>query len=201
MSSSFKCLLARRFISSAVTASMRAEISSGVNSSAPIIRLRPLRVMRVAVPSMAGLRRRDACGDLLRRQQFGTHNKASADTGHARGSALHGENSGALELLFSPAELLITDGLRPDFVKLPSDNLHGFFDVAGSGANVHLDGAGIRVALMIRVNGVSEPALFTHLLKETTAHSAAEHVVESAHREAILTAGGQTSGTHRHMVL
>src|SRR5688500_15538838 len=48
-----KCSLARRAMSCGVTASMRAEISSGVRSSAPVMTLRPTRFILAEVLSRA----------------------------------------------------------------------------------------------------------------------------------------------------
>src|SRR5918999_541337 len=126
----------------------------------------------------------DAGGDLLCGQELRPRYDASSDAVHPRRGALEGEKRRALELLLRAVQLLLADPLLLNLMQLLCDNLHCLFDVAGCGPDVGLDRTGVRVALVVGVHRVGEPAFLPHLLEEPAAHPAAEHVVQSRHRVA-----------------
>src|SRR5215211_3208969 len=132
----------------------------------------------------------DAGGDLLRRQELRAGYYAAADAVHPRRGAFEGKERRALELLLGALQLLFLDLFLHDPLELFDDHLDRLFHVARSGADVGLYRAGVRVALMVGVHSVREPALLTYLLEEATAHASAEDIVQSGHRITVLALGG-----------
>src|SRR5215212_7299412 len=145
--------------------------------------------------------RLDAGGDLLWRQELGAGNYAAADAIHPRRGALQCEERRALELLLGTIQFLFIDRLLHDPPELLDDHFDRLLHIARGRTDVGLDRAGVRVSLVVGVDGVCQPALLAHLLKQAAAHASSEDVVQSGHRVAILALGRDAEGAQRDMVL